>query len=876
MRMALGSLVAALVVSGCDGLTSVEGDGGATGGGASGGGVSGVGGGSAGGSAVGGGDAGGDAGGSAAGGSAAGGSAAGGSAAGGSAGGSAAGGSAAGGSAAGGSAAGGSAAGGSAAGGSAAGGSAAGGSAAGGSTAGGSAAGGSAAGGSAAGGGYVVVNDGGFGLLSRPANPTCVAPARPPSAVQVVRAFTGISFAAPIALAQGASDPGRIYILEKAGRVRAFPNVASVTTAQVTTPLDFSTLVNNSFNEGGALGLALHPQWATRKELFVSYTRTGRGGGNPLISVISRFRSSDNGATFPLSGEERLLELDQPFDNHNGGGIAFGPDGFLYIGFGDGGSGNDPNNAGQQLNTLHGKMLRIDVDVPFVSDGGARYGIPSTNPYAATGAPCNQTTSSRTIDAGPVVRCAEIYAYGLRNPWRWSFDRDTGDLWVGDVGQSTWEEIDLVTLGGNYGWRTCEGFHRTGSTSTRCATAGLIDPVAALNRSQSVSVTGGYVYRGSAVPSLFGQFVFADTYNSSVYVVSDHPTLGRDGGVERIATAVGGLGSFGQTLDGEVFMLSLNNGQLFRFQAASTDAGVPFPATLSQTGCFTPTLPTQPVPALIPYTVNAALWSDGAAKERFFAIPDGARITVQADGDFELPNGSVTVKTFSLNGQKIETRLFVRHSDGQWAGYTYEWRTDQSDADLLPGSKTKTVGTQTWTYPSRGECLTCHTAVAGRTLGLELAQLNGALAYPRGVTANQVESLAAVGYFAGALPGPVASLPRLPDPFGAMGTVEERARAYLHANCSGCHRNGQGQGPADFRYGLSFLQTNLCNRAPSNGNAGVAGALIFTPMNPSQSLLSIRTKALDTFRMPPLGSAIVDAQGTALIDAWINSVNACP
>ncbi|MDP3237618.1 MAG: PQQ-dependent sugar dehydrogenase, partial [Myxococcales bacterium] len=784
--------------------------------------------------------------------------------------------SAAGGSAAGGSAAGGSAAGGSAAGGSAAGGSAAGGSAAGGSAAGGSAAGGSAAGGSAAGGGYVVVNDGGFGLLSRPANPTCRAPARPPSAVQVVRAFTGISFSLPIAMAQGAGDSGRIYILEKAGRVRTFPSIATVTPAQVTLALDFSTRVNNSFNEGGALGLALHPQWATRKELFVSYTRTGRGSGNPLISVISRFRSADNGATFPLSGEERLLELDQPYDNHNGGGIGFGPDGFLYIGFGDGGAGNDPNNAGQLLNTLHGKMLRINVDVPFVNDGGVRYGIPSTNPYASTGEPCNQTTSSRTIDAGAVVRCAEIYALGLRNPWRWSFDQQNGDLWVGDVGQSSWEEIDLVTLGGNYGWRTCEGFHRTGSTTTRCATPGLIDPVAALNRSQSVSVTGGYVYRGSAVPSLFGQFVFADTYNSSVYVVSDHPTLGRDGGVERIATAVGGLGSFGQTLDGEVFMLSLNNGQIFRFQAATLDAGVAFPTTLSQTGCFTTALPAQPVPALIPYTVNAALWSDGADKERFFAIPDGARITVQADGDFELPIGSVTVKTFSLGGQKIETRLFVRHSDGQWAGYTYEWRTDQSDADLLPGSKSKTVGTQTWTYPSRGECLTCHTAVAGRTLGLELAQLNGTLTYPRGVTANQVESLAAVGYFAAALPGPAASLPRLPDPFGATATVAARARAYLHSNCSGCHRNGQGQGPADFRYDISFLQMNLCNRAPSNGNAGVPGSVLLAPMNPSQSLISVRTRALDTFRMPPLGSAIVDPQGTALIDAWINSVNVCP
>ncbi len=694
--------------------------------------------------------------------------------------------------------------------------------------------------------------------------------------MQVVRAFPNLSFNQPLMLIQPPGDPSRLFIMQRGGVVRAFPNMANALQSSVVDVVDISGRVNTN-GEGGLLGIAFHPQWSTRKELFLSYTRTGRGGGNPQISVISRFRSTNNGLTFDPGSEERLLEIDQPYDNHNGGNIAFGPDGFLYIGFGDGGAGGDPNNAGQQTNTNLGKFLRIVVDVPYVNDGGVRYGIPPTNPFASTGSPCNQTTSARTADAGTISRCAEIYASGLRNPWRWSFDQGTGVLWAGDVGQGTWEEIDIITNGGNYGWNTCEGFFTQGSTSTRCNSPTLtrgIDPVIALGRSVATSITGGYVYRGSSVPSLVGKYVFGDYGTSSIFVLNEDPVTGLR--TTQTVGSVGGLASFGQTLDGEVYVLSYS-GALHRFvTTAGADAGVPFPATLSQTGCFTASLPTQPVPALVPYTVNSALWSDGAQKDRFFAIPDGTTITLQADGDFDFPNGTVTVKTFSIAGQKIETRLFVKHTDGQWAGYTYEWRNDQSDADLLPSNKTRTVGSQEWLFPSRAQCLQCHTAIAGRSLGLEVAQLNGTLAYARGVTANQLETLAAVGYFSAPLPAPALLLPRLANPFGSSGTLEDRARSYLHSNCSSCHRNGVGQGPHDFRFNISFLATNLCNRMPSTGNAGVPGALLFTPMNPAQSLISTRIRALNTFRMPPLASSLVDAQGTALIDSWINSVTTCP
>jgi uncharacterized repeat protein (TIGR03806 family) len=842
MRTALRPIVLILAVSACDGVAPSGGSGGGSAAGNGAGGANGAGGGIAGGSATGGGDAGG-------------------ATAGGDAGGSAAGGSAAGGSTAGGSTAGGSTAGGSTAGGSAAG---------------GSAAGGAAAGGSATGGGSIVVTDGGLGYAARPPNPTCIAPPRPVinSGVQIVRAFPNITFASPIAMTQGTGDPSRILILEKAGRVRAFPNQATVMTGQISTVLDVAARVDNTQSEGGALGLALHPQWTTRKELFLSYTRAGRGSGVPLVSVISRFRSNDNGVTFDPASEERLLQLDQPFTNHNGGNIAFGPDGFLYIGFGDGGSGDDPNNAGQSLNTNHGKILRIDVNVPFV--GGVGYAIPLTNPFAATGQACNQTTQSRQIDAGTITRCSEIWALGLRNPWRFSFDQSSGVLWAGDVGQGAFEEIDIITAGGNYGWRTCEGFTNRGGTPTAdggCSLVGRVDPVVAYGRTLGFSVTGGHVYRGTTVPALVGRYVFGDYGSGRVWYVDENVSTGERSMVQ-IADTNLSIGSFGQTLDGEVFIIDLVAGTLSRFtNQTPTDAGAPFPATLSATGCFTSSM--QPVAGLIPYDLISPLWSDGATKERFFAIPDATTITVLPDGDFTFPNGTVTAKTFSIAGQKIETRLLVRHSDGLWAGYSYEWRDDQTDADLLPAGKSKVVGSQTWQYPSRGECMTCHTAIANRTLGPEIAQLNRTLAYPSGVTSNQLETLAGLGFLSAPLSNITANLPRLESPSGT-GPLDLRARSYLHSNCSNCHRNQAVQGPHDLRYSLPFRNTNTCGVAPTNGNLGVAGSLIVAPADPSRSIISLRMHALNSSRMPPLGSSVVDTQGTALIDAWINSITTCP
>ncbi len=685
------------------------------------------------------------------------------------------------------------------------------------------------------------------GLDARPANPTCVAPAPPPSntGVTVQRVFPNLSFTQPIFMLQAPNDNTRWFVVEQAGRVRVFPNNPNATANDVTTFVDITNRVTSG-GEMGLLGMAFHPSFAQNGEVFLSYTSAING---PRRSVISRFKLQAGTQLLDPNSEQILLTVEQPFTNHNGGGIAFGPDGYLYIGFGDGGSGDDPLNAGQDLNTLLGKFLRIDVNN---TSPGKPYAIPPDNPFAQGGG------------------LPEIYAWGFRNPWRWSFDPASGELWVGDVGQGAREEIDRVVRGGNYGWKIREGFICRPPT-TNCPTAGLIDPVVDYGRGDGVSVTGGYVYRGTAIPSLVGRFVYGDYSSGRIWAVAFDAQTGRHV-PQPLASSGLNISSFGQGVDGEVYVVH-HGGTLHRLAPQGTPTPSTFPDRLSATGCVDAADPKRPAQGLIPYDVNAALWSDGAAKERHFAIPDGTKIRIGADGDFDFPNGTVLMKTFFIGNKRVETRLLMRHMDGTWAGYSYEWNDAETDATLLPAGKAKAVGNQTWYFPSRAECMVCHTAAAGRTLGLELAQLDRDLRYPTGRTRNQLVTLDAIGMFETALP------PRptpLADPAGSA-PVTDRARAYLHANCSGCHRpNGTGRGNIDFRHSTPLQQMGVCNVAPSHGDLGVANARLVAPGQPAQSIVSVRPKRLDAYRMPPLASRMVDPAGTALIDAWISSLNACP
>lgn len=716
--------------------------------------------------------------------------------------------------------------------------------------------------------GFVPPTRAEFGLDTRPSNTTCLAMPRPPSTapVKFEQVFANVNLPAPMMIAQIPGDKTRWFVALRDGRIVSFPTAS---------PPNNPTLVGSvqavsgkaiqPSGEGGLLGLAFHPKFAQNGKLYVSWTTTGGASPVDMMSTIGELHSPDNGATFD-SYKQIVTPFPQPFTNHDGGGIAFGKDGFLYFSFGDGGASDDAAHHGQDPNTMFSKVLRIDVDNPA---GGLPYGIPAGNPFKAGG-------------GEPAT-----FAMGFRNPFRISVDRETNEVWVGDVGQNAYEEIDAkVKVGGNYGWPCREGLHDSPNSSdpAKCplgaATPGLTDPATEHHHAtpNTRSITGGVVYRGAAVPGFVGTYVYGDYVRQELWTLAFDPGTGAAVTTQLTDAPAANWVSFAEDGDGEVYAVALNQGTIYKLVPAAPAAPSTFPDRLSKTGCVDAADPKKPAAGVIPFGVNAPLWSDGAQKERFLAVPDGKTITVQdLDGDFDFPNGTVLIKNFTVAGKRTETRLFMRHDDGGWNGYTYEWLDDGSDAVLLPAGKTKTVGAQTWTFPSRSDCVACHSEAAGRSLGPELGQLNGDYTYPStNRIANQLKTLDHIGMFDKPLGKPVEQLVAYPDPYGTAA-LEARARAYLHSNCSNCHRpKGGGRGNMDLRFGTAFVDTKSCNVDPEAGDLGVAGSKLIVPGAPDKSILSLRPHSPAANRMPPLGSSIVDDPGMKVLDDWIRSIAACP
>ena len=366
-------------------------------------------------------------------------------------------------------------------------------------------------------------------------------PAAAPTAT-VQQVFTLLpAFVQPVAMTQAPGDSTRWFAVERGGVIRVFANDPNISVSSAF--LDIAAQVDSSFGESGLLGIAFHPAWPGTPEVYLSYTVTGSGANNPLISRISRFSSIDGGQTLLAASGEIILEILQPFGNHNGGDVHFGPDGYLYAGFGDGGSGGDPQDNAQNQANLLGTMLRINVD------GAAPYEIPPDNPNAGNGS-CTQGFGG--------AACPEIYAWGLRNPWRFSFDSATGELWTGDVGQGAWEEVDRIELGRNYGWDDREGAHCF-EPASGCST-NSDDPITEYGRGLGASITGGYVYRGAAIADLVGWYVFADFISGRIFAVPEN---------SQPVTALTELddtslqfSAFAEDSNGEIFVLHYTGGTI--------------------------------------------------------------------------------------------------------------------------------------------------------------------------------------------------------------------------------------------------------------------------------------------------------------------------
>lgn len=348
---------------------------------------------------------------------------------------------------------------------------------------------------------------------------------------EIEEAFPNLTFKRPTDLQSVRDGSGRLFVVEQDGVIRVFKNDSGVKSSAVF--LDLRSRVDTGGNEMGMLGLAFHPDFKTHPEFFVDYTASKLA---KRITRVARFTAPAKQSGGIASSEETVIEIDQPYSNHNGGQVAFGPDGMLYIGMGDGGAGGDPQGNAQNLRSLLGKILRIDVSVK-------PYRIPSDNPFLLA--------PSR----------GEVFAYGLRNPWRFAFDRANGQLWSGDVGQNTYEEIDIIEKGKNYGWDCREGNHPyqpVSEHSKLCdAASNLIDPVWEYGRSEGISITGGYVYRGQALPDLVGWYVYADYGSGNIWALR----MENGKAVNRLLTHAGILiSTFGVDENDELYICAHNPG----------------------------------------------------------------------------------------------------------------------------------------------------------------------------------------------------------------------------------------------------------------------------------------------------------------------------
>ena len=692
---------------------------------------------------------------------------------------------------------------------------------------------------------------GSSGLTSRPSNTTeCIAPATPPvaSSIQLINPFPNLpNLSASLAMYMAPGDNSYWYVVQQIGQVVRFVNTAGVNS--VSTFIDIADGRLSYGGEKGLLGMAFHPDFATNGYVYLSYTSDDPLLG--LVSRISRFNLDGTGLALDPVSEEIILTVPQPYSNHNGGQITFGPDGYLYIGLGDGGSGGDPLGHGQNTNTLLGAMLRIDVGDG--SSGG--YTIPVDNPFVSAGGE------------------PEIFAYGLRNPWRWSFDNATGDLWLGDVGQADYEEIDIITKGGNYGWNIMEGAHCYNAVT--CDQSGLILPVAEYDHSLGFAVTGGYVYRGSDIAFLQGQYLYGDYSTGRIWSLQQTGP-GQYSSTELLDTSLN-IASFAEDNSGELYIVNLG-GSIHKIIGDSGAQPGVIPTQLSGWGCFQSGDVTRFSNHVIPYDINALLWSDHADKGRFMAIPDGTTIDVDTEGRFDLPVGSVVGKNFLLNGQLIETRLLLHHEPPHgWKGYSYEWNDIETEATLLTSAKDKDVNGQIWHYPSRAECDSCHTAIAGFTLGPEVGQLNRSFVYPStGIEANQLITLESINVLTNALTDSekATAFYAIDDTAYSAG---RRARSYLHSNCANCHQpGGPGGGNMDLRMATTLEDARICNEAPLGNTLGLINPVIVAPGDPSNSILVLRMEDLGQHRMPPIASSVVDTQAITVIRDWISGLSECP
>jgi uncharacterized repeat protein (TIGR03806 family) len=704
------------------------------------------------------------------------------------------------------------------------------------------------------------------GLLARPAWTTSKIKGSPEAPLPYVteRAFLALQFKECLDLT---SAPGsdRLFIVEQGGKIFSFKNQPDVKSADLV--IDMAKDVPGAQQ---VYALAFHPKFQENRYCYVCYIQAGE---LPDGSHIARFKVSDTDPPKIDPASETTI-ITWLAGGHNGCSLKFGPDGFLYISTGDGSGPNPPDSrkAGQDVGNLLSSILRIDVDY---ADGGKNYRIPRDNPF---------------VDLQGVR--GEIWAYGFRNPWRMSFDRKTGDLWVGDVGWELWELLDRVERGGNYGWSVMEGRQPTNPEWPRGPTP-ILPPTIDHPHSESSSITDGLTYYGPRLKELQGHHIYGD-YDTGKFWGFRYEN-GKVVNHRELADTTHRIVGFGEDNAGEFYVLDHTAGTLHRLVPnPQQDQSATFPRKLSESGLFKSSLPLGEgrgeglAPGVIPYSINAEPWADHAAAERLVAVP--GELSIKAAGAaWTFPKDSVLAKTLSLDmvsgnpatRRRIETQLL--HFDGiEWQPYTYQWNDEQTDAVLVPGAGAERIfdvadpaaaggkRKQTWRFAGRAECQRCHNKWSGPPIAFNTPQLNRPHDYS-GSPASQLDALAEMKL----LEKPVdpKSRTKLANPHDASASLDDRARAYLHTNCAHCHRLHAGSAVlSKMPFDLPLDKTDMVGVRPTQGTFGIHAAQVIAPGDPFRSVLLYRMTKLGGGRMPHIGSTEVDREGIELIYQWIEQL----